>query len=70
MSGVGDFRIVLCGFGVGQNSAERLVDFVSNGGGQFTGGREAVDMGKFSHALPGLHFGPLTPTMLTQQHRR
>src|SRR6267142_7245844 len=26
-------------------------------------------MGKLHHALPGLHFGELTPTMLTQQDR-
>src|SRR4029078_7179336 len=26
-------------------------------------------MGKFSHALPGLHFGKFTPTMLVQQGR-
>ena len=26
-------------------------------------------MGKFRHALPRLHFGKLTPTMLTQQDR-
>ena len=59
------FQDCLCGFGVGQNRAERLVDFMSNGGGQFASGREAVDMGKFCHALPGLHFGKLTPTMLS-----
>jgi hypothetical protein len=63
--GVLRFQNCLCGFGVGQNRAERLVDFVSGGGGQFASGREAVDMGKFGHALPGLHFGKLTPTMLT-----
>ena len=38
----------VCGFGVGQNRAERLVDFVSDRGCQFTGGREAVDMGKLA----------------------
>src|SRR5258707_15342252 len=25
-------------------------------------------MGKFGHALPGLHFGKFTPTMLAQKH--
>ena len=43
---------------------------MGNGGGQFAGGREAVDMGKFRHALPRLHFGELTAsTMLMQQER-
>ena len=69
ISGLDDFRIIFCGFGVGQNSAERLVDFVGDGGGQFASGREAVDMGKLGHALPGLHFGQLTPAMLIQQER-
>ena len=56
-------------FGVGQIAPKRLVDFVSDRGGQFASGREAVDMGKLCHALPRLHFGKLTPTMLTQQDR-
>ena len=64
MSGLWRFQNCLCCFGVGQNRAERLVDFVSNRGGQFASGREAIDMGKFSHALSRLHFGKLTPTML------
>src|SRR6266850_299204 len=59
----------VCRFGIRQNSAERLVNFMSNRGGQFASGREAVDMGKFRHALPGLHFGKLPPTMLMQQDR-
>ena len=65
MSGFGDFRIACCRLGIRQNRPERLVNFMSDGGGQFASGREAVDMGKFRHALPGLHFGKLTPTMLT-----
>ena len=65
MSGLGDFRIASAVSALVRIDAERLVDFVSNGGGQFASGREAVDMGKFCHALPGLHFGKLTPTMLT-----
>src|SRR3954468_19304861 len=40
---------------------------MSNGGGQFPSGREAVDMSKLCHALPRLYFGQLTPTMLMQQ---
>ena len=67
--GFGRFQDACCGFGVRQNRAERLVDFVGNGGGQFASRREAVDMGKFGHALPRLHFGQPTPTMLTQQDR-
>jgi hypothetical protein len=55
------FQDCLCGFGIRQNGAERLVNFMSNTGSQFASHREAVDMGKFRHALPGLHFGKLTP---------
>ncbi len=51
MSGLSDFRIACRGFGVVQNSAERLVDFVSNGCCQFASGREAVDMSKFCNTL-------------------
>ncbi len=70
-SDVGARRIQdrVCRFGVGQNGAERLVHFVSNCGGQFASHREAVDMRKLCHALPRLHFGETTPTMLRQQDR-
>jgi hypothetical protein len=57
-----------CGFGVGQNRPERLVYFMCNRGGQFASGREAVDRAS-SAMLPRLHFGDLTPTMLTEQGR-
>ena len=46
-------------FGIRKNSSKWLIDFVSNRRGQFAGGRVAVDMGKFCHALPRLHFGQI-----------
>ena len=61
----GRFQDCFCGFGVRQNGAERLVDFMSNRGGQFASRGDAVDMDKFGRALPGLQFGQTTPTMRT-----
>src|SRR4029079_13926308 len=63
------FQNCLCGFGVGQNRAERLVYFMSDGGCQFASGREAVDVSKFSHGRASLPFSKLTPTTFKYQNR-
>jgi len=50
MSGSTDVNMDWAVFSVRKNGAKRLVDSVGDGGGQFAGRREAVDMGQFRHA--------------------
>ena len=56
--GVLSFQDRGCGFGVRQNGAERLVDFMRNGGRQFASRREAVDMGKLRSCAAGTALRP------------
>ena len=52
MSGFGDFKIACAVSGIGQNSTQRLVDFVCNRGGQFASGREScMTRSKLRHVL-------------------
>ena len=57
----------LGGFGIGQDRAQGLIDFVGDRCGQFARRRKAIDMGQFDHPLPEVHFCQMTPPPLEQK---